>query len=212
MIRNIATRTMLPLLLLLSPLSFPQSIGPANDRGDALADALVKWKTTCYPVVCLMHTDVLRGESGDPPDPRDFREYISIDVALFKKTQKPAYFAFLVDPRVQRDQGIFIAFTKTAQDGNSRKINLDADGANRLVITDCNDMACTARVPLGLVEEGTDRHKMYLLDKFLNSDHLLVLYLQGGKAYRTMVILSSFKKEYQRIMTSELANPAGEKQ
>lgn len=159
-----------------------------------------------------MQTDVLRGESGDPPDPKDFREYVGVDVALYRKSQKPGYFAFLVDPRTQQDQGIFIAFTKTTKDGDSWKINLDADGATRLAITNCNDKACTARVPLGLVEEGKDSHKMDLLEKFLNSDHLLVLYMKGGKAYRTMVLLSSFKKEYQRAMTSELAASSGDKQ
>ncbi len=45
---------------------------------------------------------------------------------------------------------------------------------------------------------------MNLLDKFNQSSSLLVLYMKEGKPYRTMVLLSSFKKEYQRVLASEL--------
>ena len=153
-----------------------------------------------------MQTDVLRGESGNPPDSKDFREFVGIDVALYRKTQKPGYISFLVDPRAQRDQGIFITFTKTTHEDGKWKLNLDPEGPSRLTITDCGDKACTARVAMGMVEEGEGTHKMDLLDRFLNSDHLLLLYMKEGKPYRTMVILSSFKKEYQRVMASELTN------
>jgi hypothetical protein len=73
--------------------------------------------------------------------------------------------------------------------------------------SDANDKSCMARVPLGVVKEGTERHKMDLLDKFLDSDHLLVLYMKGGHPYRTMVLLASFKKEYQRVLATELRSP-----
>lgn len=42
----------------------------------------VRWKTDCAPRGCLMHADVLRGDSGSPANPKDFREYIGVDVAL----------------------------------------------------------------------------------------------------------------------------------
>jgi hypothetical protein len=122
-------------LLLLSCCSFGQN--PQNERGDALADALVKWKTDCYPKGCLMQTDVLRGQSEKPPDANDFREYIGIDIGVDRKTQKPLYFAFHVDPDAQPDQGVFIAFTKTTKDGTSWKINLDKDGASRIPFERC---------------------------------------------------------------------------
>ncbi|MGH9513348.1 MAG: hypothetical protein ACRD2U_14545 [Terriglobales bacterium] len=75
----------------------------------------------------LMHADVLRGDSGSPADPNDFREYIGVDVALARKTRQPAYIAFEVDPRATSDRGIFIAFIKTMRSGNSWKAALDED-------------------------------------------------------------------------------------
>lgn len=184
---------------------FAQNRNSSADWGDAL----VKWDTTCFEKGCLMQTDVLRGDSGDPPDPKDFREYIGIEVALYRKSQKPGYISFLVDPRAQRDQGIFITFTHTSQENGHWKLDLDPEGPSRLAFTDCNDEACTARVPFGLVEDGLESHKMDLLERFLHSDHLLVLYVKDGKAYRTMIMLSSFKKEYERIMATELSKPLG---
>ena len=42
------------------------------------------------------------------------------------------------------------------------------------------------------------------LQKFLSSDHLVILYLRGGKAYRAIIILSSFRKAYERLLANEL--------
>ena len=179
-----------------------QSQSSASDWGDAL----VKWGTTCSARGCILQTDVLRGVSGDPapPDPRDPREYIGLNVALDRKTSKPAYFSFLVDPRVQRDQGVFITFAKTVGVNGRRKLQLDPKGPIRIPIFECFEDYCAARVPLGITEEGKDSYKIDLLQSFLNSDHLLVLYVKGGKPYRTGLILSSFKKEYARLMVREM--------
>jgi hypothetical protein len=174
---------------------------PKGDWGDAL----VKWDSTCSARGCLMQTDVLRGISNDPapPDPKDSREYVSINVAMERATRKPAYITFMVDPRAQQDQGIFVAFTNSSKVGGSWSRRIDQDGASRLAIDECTTNACIARVPLGVVEEGKDRRAMNLLDKFNESTSLLVLYMRDGKPYRTMVLLSSFKKEYQRVLISE---------
>ena len=64
--------------------------------------------------------------------------------------------------------------------------------------------SCVARIPNGLVEEGKERHRTDLLEKFLDSDSVLILYLKNGKPYRTMVLLSSFKKAYAKLLGSEL--------
>ena len=173
----------------------------AQDDGGALP---VKWDSTCGARGCLMQTDVLRGASDDPPDPKDFREYVSLNIALDRSLSRPAYFSFLVDPRAQADEGIFITFAKTTEEDGKWKVNLDPEGPTRLAIADCAKNACTARVPLGLVEDGKNPHKMDLLDKFLSSDHLLVLYTRNGHPYQTMVLLSSFKKEYARVMDNEM--------
>jgi hypothetical protein len=181
-----------------------QQTAPGGDW----SDALVKWDTQCGAKGCLLMTDVLRGYSGDPvpPDPKDVREYIGIYVAVDKATRKPAYFAFHVDPNSQRDQGVFIAFTKTTKDGDKWKAGLDKDGASRLAFSSCDQDSCVARIPDGLVEEGKESHQMDLLSKFLNSDSVLILYMKDHKPYRTMILLSSFKKEYTKLLGSELSS------
>lgn len=185
---------------LCSMLAFSQTKGSIDD----LADALVHWKTSCSKRGCLLQTDVLRGESGDPPDRADFREYVGIDVALERATQRPAYFAFYVDPRAQSDQGIFVAFTKTTNAGDSWKTDVDSDAAFRLPLSHCDEKSCAARVPLGVVSGTEDGRSLDLLAKFLSADHMLLLYVKGGKAYRTMVLLASFKKEYERVLATDL--------
>lgn len=199
--------TVVVVALSLSSLAQVKDAQP-KDSDEQLADALVKWNTECSPKGCILETDVLRGDSGNPADPKDFREYIGIYVPVDRATQKPAYFAFHIDPRAHQDNGIFITFSATTRDGDSWKMNLDPEGVSRLMFDKCDEQSCVVRVPNGLVQEGNESHRMNLLDKFLSSDHLLILYMRDGNAYRTMVILSSFKKAYQRLVANELSSKA----
>ena len=164
-------------------------------------ESSVKWETNCAPQGCLLQTEVLRGESGDPPDSSDFHEYIGIDVALDRQTKKPAYFVFHVNPDADRGQGISIAFAKAGNKSDAPKV--DSDAASKLDISDCDDKSCAARVPQGVVKKGKDSHGLNLIDQFLKADQLMVLYQKGGKQYRTWVPLSSFHQEYQRLLTAE---------
>jgi len=178
-----------------------------NNAGHAdWSDLPVSWKTDCAARGCLMHTDVLRGDSGSPANPKDFREYIGVDVALARKTRQPAYIAFKVDPRATSDRGIFIAFIKTMRSGNSWKAVPDEDGTMEIPIARCEKWSCEARVPGGGFEVKPPTGKrINLLEKFLTSDAVIVLYTKGKKAYRTMILLSSFQKEYQHVMAADLA-------
>jgi hypothetical protein len=150
-----------------------------------------------------MQADILRGISDDPvpPDPNDFREYVSINVGMERATRQPAYITFLVDPRAQSDQGIFVALTKTTETGKSWTWKIDQGEAVRLPICECNSNACIARIPQGVIQNGTG--SINLLEEFLKSDSLLVLYVRDGMTYRTAVLLSPFKREYQRVLTTE---------
>jgi hypothetical protein len=187
---------MLVVLVLFSESVFAQS--NADHKG--LNDLLVNWKTDCAPRGCLMRTEVLRGDSGSPADPKDVREYVGVNVALARKTRRPEYVAFYVDPRATQGQGIFVAFAKARSDGGSWKMALDDDGAIKVPFTSCGKLGCMARIPAGLeVEPATDK-RVDLLNKFLTSDAVLVLYTRGKRAYRTMILLSSFQKDYQHVM------------
>jgi hypothetical protein len=194
------------ILMMLSLTLFPPTcMSQSTDTSSDWSDAVVRWDNQCGAKGCLLMTDVLRGESGRPPDPKDSREYIGIYVAVDRATRKPSYFAFHVDPNAQQDQGVFVAFTKTTKEGDKWKMNLDGDGATRLPFSSCSKDSCVARVLDGVVAKTDESSGMNLLDKFLNSDTALFLYVKNGHPYRTMVPLASFKKEYQKMLSSELA-------
>ncbi len=192
---------MLVVLVFFSGRSFAQ-----NSLGhNGLDDLQVNWKTDCAPRGCLMQTEVLRGDSGSPANPKDFREYVGVNVALARKTRQPEYIAFYVDPRATQGQGIFVAFAKATRDGNSWKMALDDQGAIKVPFTSCGKLGCMARIPAGLEAELSTKKRVDPLNKFLNSDALLVLYMRGKKPYRTMILLSSFQKDYRHVMDVDLA-------
>jgi hypothetical protein len=193
------SRRIISLAILAVSLSCTAALGQESSANES-SDAAVKWETNCAPRGCLLQTEVLRAESGDPPDSSDFHEYIGIDVAFDRQTRKPAYFVFHVNPDADRGQGVWIGFAKT---GNKGSANVDSDGTSKLDLSDCDDKSCAARVPLGLVKKSKDSRNLNLIDKFLKADQLMVLYTKGGKQYRTMVSLSSFHEEYQRVVTAE---------
>jgi hypothetical protein len=47
--------------------------------------------------------------------------------------------------------------------------------------------------------------RINLLEKFLTSDGVMVLYTRGKRAYRTMILLSSFQKEHTHVIAVDLA-------
>jgi hypothetical protein len=143
--------------------------------------------------------DVLRGYSGDPkpPNPKNRHEYIGIDVALERATRKPLFFTFHIDPKSQQNQGILLVFTKN--------MDLDLDSASKLPISTCDAEYCDATIPNGIVEGNKNSQRLDLLESFLSSDGVIILYVKNGKQYRTMVLLSSFKKQYQTLLSTELA-------
>ena len=144
-------------------------------------------------------TDVLRGYSGDPkpPNPKNRHEYIGNDVALERATRKPLFVTFHIDPKSQQNHGILLVFTKN--------MDVDLDSASKLPISTCDAEYCDATIPNGIVDGDNNSHRIDLLERFLSSDSVLVLYAKNGKEYRTMVLLSSFQAEYQRLLGTELA-------
>lgn len=168
------------------------------------ADVFRPWETRCMPKGCILSLDVLRGESDDPPDASDINEYISISVAINREDSKPAYVMFQVTPYAQQDQGLFVAFTHSSMENGRGKLAIDSDGAVRLALSKCDHNVCIAVAPSGRAKDDETNLQIDLLDKFLHSTHLMMLYMSKGHAYRTMVLLSPFQKEYERVMREEI--------
>jgi hypothetical protein len=176
----------------------------------------VKWETQCDEQACTLSADVLRGASNDPPDRTDHDQYISILVALDRKTAKPLSLTFHIPPWARKNEGVFLAFAQPSKDGEALKYEIDADGARRLALTACDDESCVTKVAGGRLEasaesHAAENHDMDWLEKLLASDHLLILYMSDDSdaPYKTAISLATFKKEYQRVLKGELAQAGG---
>jgi hypothetical protein len=172
-----------------------------------LSDALVKWSTDCMPKGCIISADVLRGHSGDPPNAKDSREYISVAVALNRSDRLPGYVFIQVPPGADKETGVFITFTRTTLKEGKWDMSTDPDGALKLEISGCKPESCMAAAKGGKLVSAKTNENVDLLRKFLSSDSILVLYYKSGRPYDTMVVLSSFKKEYKRVIETELTPP-----
>jgi hypothetical protein len=180
-------------------LPYPQTLALAESSATQ-SDRLQPWDVKCVDRGCLMFTDVLVADSGHPPDVED-PQYVTITVAIDQSTRKVAFFSFGASVKADARQGMFITFSKTMPDGDKWKMVLDAHPA-RAPFAECNSTACTARVVNGIVRN--DGQGIDLLEKFMNSDHVLFLYVRDGQAYRAMAPLNSFKKRYRILMETEL--------
>lgn len=163
---------------------------------------LFPWRAKCIEVGCLISIDVLRGISGEatPPDVKDVREYITINVAVARASKQVDFISFQVDPRASRDTGIYIGFMTSSGSGKDYKLTRD-EGLTRLHFEQCTDQFCTARVVSG--DAGTlERFD----DKFQSATGLWILYERDGHAYRTMVLLSPYRAELQRVLAQEFTS------
>ena len=198
--RNLLASAAFILTALGSELCSGQNTSAKDDSIKALAG---KWDIQCSERGCLMFTDVL---VGDPDHPADFKnpEYITIAAAIDRTTRKPAYIAFHVPSNADRTQGVMITFSKTLPDGVKWKMELDTEGASRLPFESCDQDSCVARVRNGIITDGKDSHKTDLLDKFLNSNHILFLYMHDGQPYRTIKPLFPFQAAFKQLLETEL--------
>ena len=171
----------------------------------------VKWETQCDEQVCTLSADVLRGASNDPADRTDHDQYISILVALDRKTAKPLSLTLHIPPWARKNEGVFLAFAQPSKDGEALKYEIDADGAIRLVLTACDDESCVTKIAGGRLEASAESHGMDWLEKLLASDHLLILYMSddADAPYKTAISLATFRKEYERVRKDELAQAGG---
>ena len=171
-------------------------------RVDPIESLAGKWDSKCSDKGCVMFTDVL---IGDPDHPADLKhpEYITIAVAINRSDRKPAYFAFYVPANADHSKGVIITFAKTKRDGDHWKSAVDKNAMSQLDFNSCDQESCVARVhPEILSSDG--KPNIDLLEEFLNSDHILFLYIKEGQPYRTIKALFPFQRDYKHLMETEL--------
>ncbi len=198
-----------PIQELANPSKAPESPPQQNENAnptDPIEALAGKWDFKCGDKGCMMFTDVLIGDPDHPADP-NHPEYITIGVAINRSTRKPDFFSFDVPPDADRNQGIIIAFAKTVKDGKGWKLVKDKDSMSQLDFNSCDEESCVARVhPEILSSDG--RSNLDLLDEFLHSSQIWILFTRKGAPYRTMKALFPFQRDYQHLMETELKAPA----
>jgi invasion protein IalB len=170
--------------------------------GDPIEALAGKWDIQCGDKGCMMFTDVLIGDSDHPANPKH-PEYITIAVAINRSDRKPAYFAFHVPANADHSKGVIITFAKTMKEGVNWKMVVDENAMSQLDFNSCDQESCVARVHSEILSSDGSPN-IDLLERFLNSDHVLFLYTKKGKSYRTMKALFPFQRAYQHLMETEL--------
>jgi hypothetical protein len=170
-----------------------------QDPMEALAG---KWDHQCGEKGCLMFTDVL---IGDPDHPADLKhpEYITLGLAINRADRKPAFFSFMVPPDADPKSGVIIGFANDVKDGDRWKVKVEQGKFSQLDFNECNKDSCVARVHPQILSSGGTAD-IDLLEKFLNSNHILLMYYKHGVPYRTMKPLFPFQRDYKALLETEL--------
>jgi len=112
------------------------------------------WHINCLERGCLASVDILRGESGDPPNPKNSDDYISITVGVDRNNRQPSLLMFEVDSQADEAAGIDLMFARTVPDGKTWKMVLDPNGPVHLPFKHCKN-ACSAVIGGGTPDEKT---------------------------------------------------------
>lgn len=157
---------------------------------------------------CIGSVDILRGESGDPPNPNDVSQYVSVAVGVDRKDTRASMINFEVDPNADKAAGVLLSFAHTLPDGKSWKVVMDEGGPVHLQFTRCDQTECIASIGGGNPDQESVSRCSDLVQRMQAEDHLFVTYVRGGNTYRTAVSLRLFKEAYQELLTKVSAPSA----
>ena len=172
----------------------------AQSPAEELLRTQQAWQINCMPKGCIASVDILRGESGDPPDPKDVNQYVSVAVAVNRIDHRPSLVTFEVDPNADQEAGIDLLFAHTIPDGKSWKVVVDPNGPMHLPFRRCNKTTCTSFIGGGTPDEATMKSCEDLVARMQSESHLFLSYTRGGHSYRTAVSLALFKEAYASLL------------
>jgi hypothetical protein len=171
----------------------------AQSPAEDLLRAQQAWHINCMQKGCLASVDILRGESGDPPNPSNSDEFISVTVGVDRNSHRPSVLIFEVDPHADKQAGVDLLFARTVTDGKDWRLALDTNGSVHLLFQNCKT-ACTAVIGGGTPDEQTMKLCSNFVTRMQSDNHLFVLYTRNGHSYRTAVSLALFKEAYASLL------------
>jgi hypothetical protein len=149
---------------------------------------------------CIASVDILRGYSGEAPDPHDTNQYISVAIGVDRTTHKPSMVTFEVDPHAEQKAGVDLFFASTSAAGTSWKSVADPAGPMHLPFWRCDETECVAAIGGGTPDEATTKSCADLIARMLSESHLFLSYTRSGHFYQTAISLALFKEAYQQLV------------
>lgn len=166
------------------------------------------WQIQCMAKGCIASVDILRGESGDTPDPNDAHQYVSIAVGLDHGADAPSLFMFEVDPHADQGSGVDLVFANDVTVGESWNDIFRDGNLVHLPFRKCNADECMAVLGSGKPDPHEVEECRSLLPMMLSNRHLFMSYLRNGHPYRTAISLSIFSEAYNQLKQQVLRQPA----
>lgn len=187
-----------------------QHVARAQSPAEDLLKQQQQWHIQCMEKGCMASVDILRGESGDPPDPKDADQYVSIAVGVDYQQRQPNVFIIQLDSQADKAAGIDLHFARTVPDGKSWKLILDELPPIHMDLRGCGQKACFAAIGGGNPDGAILQQCSDVVKRMQSGDHMFLIYQRAGHEYRTAVSLSLFKESYQKLL-AEAAKPAPNK-
>jgi hypothetical protein len=179
----------------------------AQSPAENLLRAQQTWHIDCMPKGCIASVDILRGYSGEAPDPHDTNQYISVAIGVDRTTHTPTMLTFEVDPHAEQKAGVDLFFAGTSAAGTGWKSVADPAGPIHLPFRRCDETECVAAIGGGAPDKATTRLCEELVAKMQSESHLFLSYTRNGHFYQTAVSLALFKEAYQRLIALASAPP-----
>jgi hypothetical protein len=181
--------------LLLPFNAFSQS----QDSIQAMADAATKmftWEVQKVEKGSLMFLDVAYQRENV-----DSQEYLTLTVAKNKSLQRPDFISIILPSNIVQSNGIFIAFANSNNSKNGKSIMaLEKANPLRVSFEKCGSETCTARIVDCYLIDEKSNGKIDLLQKFMDFDHVLFLFIYPDGTHKSVAVpLSTFKKQYKDL-------------
>jgi invasion protein IalB len=165
------------------------------------------WQIKCIEKGCIASVDILRGESGQPPDPKDATQYVSVAVAADYSDDKPQMIMFEVDPKADKEAGIDLLFAGTTADDKRFKTTIDPSGPVHLTFRSCNETECVAVLGSAKPDDAALKQCADMIARMQSEDHLFLAYRRNDHVYSTAISLSLFKEAYGKLLARVSAGP-----
>ncbi|MSO97307.1 MAG: hypothetical protein EXR11_03680 [Rhodospirillaceae bacterium] len=180
-----------------------------EEKDGPFAATVGNWDVKCVDVGCLLSKDFVIADPDHPIQDQANPEFATIAVTISRDGNRVGWVSFQVPPDARQDAGLFVRFATSVRDPSvpvGWRMELDSV-LYKFMFDECDSDSCTARIERGIFPATDSSPELNLVEKFLNSNFVLLLFQREGEAFRAMEPLFPFKRAYKKLMEAELATP-----